>query len=204
MGLAAKYLGEARRAEIARTLFTVTSVDEAKGELHGLCPLHGEKNPSFSYNFKKDVYKCLSCNADGDLIRLWFEVKGYGRKEGFRAFCEAYDIPIDLSGRAKNTTRDRSEKETPPLDPAVVNEQMERALELFTALPDNLLARMEKERGWSRKWMEILDLRLQTHYLSKKGALVAIKVPDRLAVLVRDTDGNLVNIRLYRPGAKRY
>ncbi len=204
MGLAAKYLGEARRAEIARTLFTVTSVDETKGELHGLCPLHGEKNPSFSYNFKKDVYKCLSCNADGDLIRLWSEVKGYGRKEGFRAFCEAYDIPIDSSGRAKNAAAERSEKETPPLDPAMVNEQMERALELFPALPEGLLARMEKERGWSRKWMEILDLRLQTHYLSKKGALVAIKVPDRLAVPVRDSEGKLVNIRLYRPGAKRY
>ena len=95
MGIAAKHLGESRRAEIARGLFTVTSVEEAKGELHGLCPIHGEKNPSFAYNFKKDLYHCLACGADGDLLRLWSEVKGYAsQKEGFKAFCEEFGLPL--------------------------------------------------------------------------------------------------------------
>ena len=81
---------------------------------------------------------------------------------------------------------------------------MARAWELFQPLPKMLLERMEWERGWSRKWMELLDLRLQTHYLTKKGALVALKDPDRIAIPVRDDTDVLVNIRLYRPGAKQY
>ena len=99
MGFAANHCDEGRRRDIARSLFTVTSVNETKGELHGLCPIHNESNPSFSYNYKKDVYKCLSCNADGDLVRLWSEVKGLGQKEGFKSFCAAFGILLDSPGK---------------------------------------------------------------------------------------------------------
>jgi len=208
MGFAANHCDEGRRRDIARSLFTVTSVNETKGELHGLCPIHNESNPSFSYNYKKDVYKCLSCNADGDLVRLWSEVKGLDQKEGFKSFCEASGIQLDSTGKDTGgwgtAPGGAGGDDLPPLDPKHVQEQMARAWELFQPLPKMLLERMEWERGWSRKWMELLDLRLQTHYLTKKGALVALKDPDRIAIPVRDDADVLVNIRLYRPGAKQY
>jgi putative DNA primase/helicase len=99
MGIALKHLSEAERARIARTLFTVKSEDQNRGELIGICPIHGESNPSFSYNYKKDVYKCLSCNADGDLIRLWSEVHNLGQKEGFKSFCAEFSIKMEHDGR---------------------------------------------------------------------------------------------------------
>ena len=95
MGIALKHLSEAKRAEIARSLYKVTFGDKNRGKIIGLCPIHNENNPSFSYNYKKDVYKCLSCNADGDLLKLWSEVRGLGQKEGFRAFCTEYGIELE-------------------------------------------------------------------------------------------------------------
>lgn len=205
MGIAAKHLGETRRADIARGLFSVTSVEEAKGELHGLCPIHGEKNPSFAYNFKKDVYHCLACGADGDLLRLWSELKGLGQKEGFKAFCEEFGIPLE--GNDRDGARRKGTGDAAGEDPEAhikILEAMEKAWNLYPPLPDQWQARLKKSRGWSRRWMEILDLRMQTHRVTKSGGLVKLEAPDRIAIPVRDALGRLINIRLYKPSASQY
>src|SRR5574343_443314 len=164
MGLALKHLSEIRREEIARSLFTVKSEDKNKGELIGLCPIHGESNPSFSYNYKKDAYKCFSCNADGDLIRLWSELHGYGQKEGFEKFCEQYGIDIKTHHPHNN-----NEASNPPeLSHEQVIDLMNQAWESFPPLPAAMVADLEKKRGWSKAWIEYLDLRLETKRISKK------------------------------------
>ncbi len=205
MGIAKKHLSDIERKNIAKDLFTVTSTEEKKGELHGLCPIHQESNPSFSYNFLKDNYNCFSCGASGDLLKLWSEVNGLGQKEGFKAFCEKFALP--LGGDQKQ--RDAAAKgagggEYEPISHEKTLELMHLAWEKFPALPDAWIERLEKTRGWSRKWIEILDLRIETYRLTKKGYLVQIKTPEKIAIPIRDALGNLVNIRLYHEGAKQY
>lgn len=201
MGIALKNLPAGQRAGIARELFKVTSTEEAKGELHGLCPIHQETNPSFSYNIKKDQYHCFSCGAGGDLLRLWCEVNGHGQKEGFKAFCSKYAID---PGQGNQGTGARGAGGGGG-DPPQKDIDMDAVWELFPPLPDAWIERLGKIRGWSRRWIEILDLRLQTHYRHKKtGALVKIKKPERVAIPIRDAAGKLVNIRLYLPGGGQY
>jgi putative DNA primase/helicase len=202
MGIALKHLSEAERKAIAGELFKVTSTEDHKGELHGLCPIHDEKNPSFSYNFKKDVYHCLSCGADGDLLKLWSEVNGHGQKDGFKAFCTKFGIDL---GKDRNRGEARGAKgrgggEEIELSYGQVMEQMLCAWELFPRLPEDWLTRLEKLRGWSQEMIFILDLRLQTHYLNKQGNLAPIKKPERVAIPIKDFLGRLINVRLYRPG----
>ena len=94
MGIAKEHLSESERQAIAKELFQVTT-EEKTGELHGLCPIHGEKNPSFSYNYVKDHYNCFSCKATGDLAALWAHNKGYSdNRQGFVQFCNHFQIPI--------------------------------------------------------------------------------------------------------------
>ena len=208
MGIALKHLPESQRATIARSLYKVTSEDNNRGEIIGLCPIHGESNPSFSYNYKKDVYKCLSCNIDGDLLKLWSEVNGHGQKEGFKAFCAEYGIELKHSDHEHQSGEKSKQESTgaPELTHEQIVTQMNLAWEKFPALPAAMIARLEKERGWMKEWIEMLYLRLETWRLSKKGELYQVKEQHqvKIAIPIRDSEGNLINIRLYQPGAKQF
>jgi putative DNA primase/helicase len=178
MGIALQHLSEQDRISIARELFTVTDVDSSRGELLGLCPIHQESNPSFAYNYKKDTYNCLSCGAGGDLLRLWSEINGFGQKVGFKAFCEKFAIsPGERQKRRGAAAQEGGAGGAEPVSHETAIEQMRVAWERFAPLPEIWLERLERERGWSRKWMEIMDLRLQTCYLNKKGGLSEIQLP---------------------------
>lgn len=204
MGIALKHLSEADRIRIARDLFKVTQIEESKGELHGLCPIHGESNPSFSYNYHTDLYNCFSCGASGDLLRLWSEVHGHGQREGFKAFCEEFSISPGGEQKSRAPAAQGAGGSGPEISHERAVEQMRIAWDKFPKLTEPWLERLEKERGWSREWMEILDLRLQTFYLNKKGGLSQIDLPERIAIPVIDERGEMVNVRLYAPGAKQH
>ncbi|MBW2598590.1 MAG: DNA primase [Deltaproteobacteria bacterium] len=202
MGLALKKLSESDRIRIAESLFKVTSQDAAKGEIHGLCPIHEEHNPSFSYNFKKDTYSCFSCGASGDLLKLWSVARGYGQKDGFQAFCKEFGIEAKAGAGSfdHSLTGNADDPDSSPPGP-----DLENVWELFPPLPDSWIQKLETERGWSPKWIDILDLRQQTHYLDKKtGKLIKLKTPERIAIPVRDKSRKLRNIRLYKPGGGKY
>lgn len=200
MGIALKHLSESDRIRIAGELFKVTKTDN-KGELHGCCPIHGEKNPSFSYNFSSDTYHCFSCGADGDLCSLWSKVRGYSDKDGFKAFCGQYGI--EMGGQGHNLAPAPPQK--PPESPKITPDDMEAVWDKFPPLPETKIQDLEAKRKWSRRAIEILDLRLQTHRLdAKTGTMKEIANPDRIAIPIRDAHGRLQNIRLYQPGGGQY
>ncbi len=205
MGFAQDHLSSEELANIASSLFEVTTREQRKGEIHGLCPIHGERNPSFSYNFLKDTFSCFSCHAKGDIIDLYCQVKGYtDHKEGFKAFLAEYGIEGSPGSTPPPKRQPQPKKkqlppeEPPPIIPEDVWSQM-------APLPDSWIQRLAQKRGWSREIIEALDLRQQTVFLNPKDGKVT-KVsgsPDRIAMPIRDDDNAaLLNIRLYKEGAK--
>lgn len=214
MGIAATKLTESQRADIARGLFTAKS---ARGnEIHGLCPLHPDKTPSFSYNKEKDIYNCLACGASGDLADLWMKVNGQTGKEGFKAFCAAAGIesadpwpPVKPAKPSTPSMKKKPPKNKKPATPHAAPELIERSPYLddiynqFPPLPDSWVARLVKTRGWSREVIIRTDLRMQTLYQDKKGELCKIRRPERVAIPIKDLKGRVRNLRLYKPGAKK-
>ncbi|MCB2188830.1 MAG: DNA primase [Deltaproteobacteria bacterium] len=192
MGWALDNLGENRRREIAASLFKVTQHQAGRGELKGLCPIHGENNPSFSYNYKTDVYNCSSSCGGGDLIKLWGEVNGLDNKAAFKEFPRKFGTGGAASNqRAKSSKRTGKNEEPKKEEPKVIPEA---DWDRLPALPERWLARLKKERGWSREVMQARDLRLWT---SERGQ-------ERVAIPVRDDAGRLMNARLYQPGAAEH
>jgi len=218
-----EHMTEEQRATIARGLFVVKEVMANKGELHGLCPAHDDKNkPSYSYNYRKDLGNCMACGFKGDLIDLWCYNQGMKRDMGgFKAFCQQFGIEKDQDSAsapkpAKKATPKPKPADPPPFEldeskpkPADVEPKAEAVLDpipwkQFNALPplpDEWLDRLVKERGWSRAVMEQLQLRQYIH-TKERGKLFKVRMTfgqRRVAIPVIDDAGTLVNIRFYLP-----
>lgn len=200
MGFARDNMDAGIRASVAAGLFVVKTDDSNRNELIGLCPIHGESNPSFSYNYEKDVYFCQSCQATGDLVNLWCHVQGIAdKKDGFKAFCRAHQI--DRAGNS--TTPAAIAKKQQQAKEKVVPIIEESVWDRMQPLPESFIKRLGETRGWSREAIDLLDIRLQTVYLAKDGKTIKeVSRAERIAMPIRNEKGQLVNIRLYKPGAK--
>lgn len=181
MSFAAKNLSPAERERIARECFNVSSLKGA--ELHGLCPFHEDKNPSFGYNFEKDIYNCFSCEAKGDLIALWSHHKSLGEKDGFKAFCEAFNI------QSAKTPQKISENPKSTSIPKIISE---KDWQRISPLPEPWAVQCREKFGWSSEVIKRFDLRLHI------SALAGV----RIAIPIRNDRGKLRNIRRYLPNAK--
>ena len=200
MGLALEHLSESERIAIARELFTGTSDDMQKGELHGLCPLHEEKNPSFAYNFVKDRYNCFGCNQGGDLIDLWVKVHGHDSKQGVRLFCQTFGInKHEKAGKQRPAKAKQAPKKPAKSEPKPDYDALQRVYELFKPLPDAWVDPAVEKRGWTKEVIARFGLKQKSHYIAKIRGHCPIKKPDGIAIPVFDVDGALKNIRVYRP-----
>jgi putative DNA primase/helicase len=187
----------------------VTQRDRGRGELIGLCPLHQESNPSFGYNYAKDVYNCSSGCGGGDLIKLFAGVNGISNKAGFKRFKAQHGAEDgqgrDCGSKAKpghEQGRNAEPKKPPPAIP-------EEAYQVLEPLPETWVKKLMKDRAWTPEAIERLGLRLwqapqrgvrkaaqdQKLYCGRAGE-------KRIAIPVRNQKGSLVNIRLYLPGAE--
>ncbi|MDY0164319.1 phage/plasmid primase, P4 family [Desulfobotulus sp.] len=190
MGKSVEFLSPQERATIARGCFQVDSRSSTEQELRGLCPFHGEKNASFSYNPEKDSYHCLSCGASGDLIKLWGHANNYqDNKAAFREFCNAHgigDSPAPWEGHKK------PKKPAPP--------SLDGIYETLPPLPQAWMDRICAMRGWTPQTVTDLGIRLQTCFQAKDGRIIQKPKADRVAIPVKDAGGVVRNLRLYRPG----
>jgi len=203
MGIAIEHLEESVRRSIAEGLFTFQKDMKGKKgqEMIGLCPLHDDKKASFSYNLDQDVFFCYGCRETGDLAGLWSKVRGYSKEDGFKAFCQEYNIPLKAGGKdGPPGTQPRRPAKKKDGDPDPLDDVFNK----LAPLPPDWIAWFKVNRGWSEEAIKALDLRLQTHYQAKKtGEIKPLKKPERVAIPVKDTDGHVRNIRLYKPGKLR-
>ena len=195
MGKATQYLSTSDLERIAESLFQVK--DRKQGELIGLCPVHDDHDPSFSYNPVKDLSHCFSCGFKGDIITLWSRVNGYmDQAEGFKAFCDRHGISdeMNLSSSPAGGGQKKKKEGPPPLDEAYA---------LLGELSDSWIERLQQTRGWTPEVIRSEGLRAQTHYQVKDSTEIwKLNRANRIAIPIFDQQGHVRNIRLYKPGAK--
>ncbi len=61
----------------------------------GLCPFHNDKKPSFSVNPAKQIYKCFSCGAGGDVLRFVQQQDHLSFAETVQKLAQRYRIPVE-------------------------------------------------------------------------------------------------------------
>lgn len=163
------------------------------------CPFsgHPDKNPSFQYDLAEDSYRCFShpdeSEASGDLVDLWVRLNGIrDSKEALKQFIARY--APDLAGKGKKKRQAGQQASSRAQDGKAPKMVPQAELDALPPLSEVWLKTLEDKRGWSRAMIQVLDLRLWTPppWLDDQA--------QRVAIPIRDAEGRLVNIRLYRPG----
>lgn len=72
----------------------------SESKVTGICPLHGDSDPSFHYWAKKGVFHCFGCGAGGDVIKLHQSIsrlyhgENLSRSEATKSLARMYNITI--------------------------------------------------------------------------------------------------------------
>lgn len=64
------------------------------GEWVGICPFHDDHNPSMFVSIRKQLYKCFSCGAGGDVIKFVMEYDKLSLKDAIKTLAELYNINL--------------------------------------------------------------------------------------------------------------
>jgi DNA primase len=70
--------------------------------LMGICPFHGEKNPSFAVNDTKGYYVCYSCGERGDIIAFEQKINNIDFKQAIKNIATKNNIVTDMNIESTN------------------------------------------------------------------------------------------------------
>ena len=59
-----------------------------------VCPFHNDSNPSLTVSYEKQIYKCFSCGASGNVFTFVQEYEGISFIDAVKKVCELEHIPL--------------------------------------------------------------------------------------------------------------
>ncbi|MBR3363036.1 MAG: DNA primase [Bacilli bacterium] len=68
----------------------------------GICPFHDDNNPSMSVSPEKEIYKCFSCGATGNVFKFVQDFEKISFKEAVKKIADKAGIQVDI-GQIKKT-----------------------------------------------------------------------------------------------------
>lgn len=113
--------------DIVRLIGEQVSLRPKGKEFAGLCPFHDDKSPSMFVSPAKQIYKCFSCGAGGDVFSFVMNYHKMSFPEAIKYLAERGGIeltPWDGGGR----------KPEGPSEREIIREANERALGFFRTL----------------------------------------------------------------------
>lgn len=153
------------RADIVAWISKRVVLKKRGAEYLGLCPFHGEKNPSFTVNSQKGFYHCFGCGAHGTVFDFLMQLERLSFPEAVEQVAESLGMPLEETQQSGA--------------PQPEHQEALRALECAAQL---FSAHLESPAGASTMT-----------YLTQRGVDVAARAKFRLGLAPRGRQ-ELVNI----------
>lgn len=184
----------------------------------GLCPFHGDKNPSFMVSPTKNICHCFSCGNGGNPIHFIMEQEKVDFPEACRILGKKYNIEVEEEKRER--TPQEIEEQQKKESMAVIYGHVQRFYveRLHDKSPEALAVMDYALKRWGKDTVEemglgyapkgsqqLLDYIRKTGLsleLCKEAGLIAVDEEsgreyaffrDRLMIPVRDRWGNVIN-----------
>jgi len=97
-----------RTADIVEVIGQYVQLRKAGQHHIGLCPFHGDKDPSFTVNQSRQMFHCFGCKKGGDIFAFWMEYHKVSFPQAMRELAERYHITLP---ERDQTSSQKKEKE---------------------------------------------------------------------------------------------
>jgi len=107
------YLKESEIKEIRNSVDIVDVISEyipltAKGKnFFGVCPFHADHSPSMSVSREKQIYRCFSCGASGNVITFLMNYENINFVEALKKLADKAGINISLGNVKQKTNKNK-------------------------------------------------------------------------------------------------
>ncbi len=213
----------AAAADIVQVISEYVDLKKAGKDYRGLCPFHGDKDPSFYVSPHKGIFHCFGCATGGSVFSFLMKIENVSFVEAVKGVARRYGVPFSFEGRGETRDEDR--------------QRLAKALGIAQRFFVKSLASHQpamqylENRGIDSKWVERLGLgfapdswdsmlpRLRAEGVSEKDAVSSGLIKERpkgngyydyfrsrIMIPIRDLNGSLVALggRILGEGEPKY
>jgi DNA primase len=83
-----------RSADIVELIGQYVQLKKAGLNHVGLCPFHGDKDPSFTVSQAKQIFHCFGCKKGGDIFTFWMEYHKVSYSQALKELAEKYHVVL--------------------------------------------------------------------------------------------------------------
>jgi DNA primase len=87
----------ASAADIVQVISGYIDLKRAGKDYRGLCPFHGEKDPSFYVSPQKGIFHCFGCAAGGSVFNFIMRMENLSFVESVQLLAQRYGITLPVS-----------------------------------------------------------------------------------------------------------
>lgn len=140
----------ASAADIVHVISNYVDLKRAGKDFRGVCPFHGDKDPSFYVSPSKNIFHCFGCAAGGSVFNFVMKIENVSFVEAARILAERYGIQLVLETRSSHSD-DSREKMYKALE--LAQEHFKATLAKRTDAQKYLL-----NRGLTESWIDTVGL----------------------------------------------
>lgn len=99
----------ASAADIVQVISGYVDLKRAGKDFRGLCPFHGDKDPSFYVSPQKGIFHCFGCSVGGSVFNFLMKMENVSFVEAVRMLAGRYgvDLPVVRESPGVRDQRDR-------------------------------------------------------------------------------------------------
>lgn len=89
----------ASAADIVQVISAYVNLKRAGKDFRGICPFHGDKDPSFYVSPQKGIFHCFGCSVGGSVFHFLMRMENWTFVEAVRHVAERYGVPFQFEER---------------------------------------------------------------------------------------------------------
>ncbi len=93
----------AAAVNIVEVISDYVELKRAGKDFRGLCPFHGDKDPSFYVSPQKEIFHCFGCHTGGSVFSFLMKMENVSFAEAVRKLAGRYGVPFEYERIRKSS-----------------------------------------------------------------------------------------------------